>query len=669
MGEILSVTITGQDFGLNPLIEFNGVGILPTIQTQSPTQIVATFAIGDQTYEGERGVKIRSLGIAGTGFTTSPGASDTSNAVPFNVLAGPNVTLPNITSVENQAIREFTVRTQNMNGVETHLTLENPADTTKGQAAFDAPNPNEIVISGTPSDQTVTIRIKGLVGSKDNDNIKLKAVYGNKNKREEFSVSWVEFLKKGNCDGFDDLETHPPNTMNPLPPVQFPVDYQLIGQGVTRVFKARIRPGNGTGDFRLHQGVTNQNYPPEFTVSPQNITSANDTDVSITPYNNADISNFRLEATSTAQGTTDPASYMVLMIRRRKQLNVVQWKIAEENDDVQDTPEGQGSPNRVAFILLPGPNGVIDSVAGGDDTLAIVLRSLDVPPEYRRDYRRLRRDLTGPNGITDTVASGDDIIYVPPPPGATKLYGYDPNEDYQPFDPILLGNGVPYGTCVSSGNNRRLDTLPNSDDQESTDSLGKPVINSGANGRCQTRANRTDTPAPEPISAVGLENFINNSIWGKQANYYVSISTTVRTGKANYDLNRDGFIEPAVQGSKAEFDAVWANNNSGRRPGDPVDMYFLGMPFRTTPTSTALAQTEPGGHASVFGNEPRALQLTTGAHELGHAMGDGEREDDDRLDLFLGWIMNFYDQPNAPTTPCRTGKPDWVNITFIESAP
>ena len=263
LGEILGVTITGQNFGLNPLIQFDGTGILPTIQTQSPTQITATFAIGDQTYEGQRGVKVKSFGIAGTGFKALPGTSDTSNAVPFNVLAGPKVTLPNITSVENQAIRQFTVTTQNMNGVETHLTLENPADTTRGQAAFDAPNPNEIVIPGTPSDQTVTIRIKGLVGSKDNDNIKLKAVYGNQNKREEFSVSWVEFLKKDDCNGYDDLETHPPTTANPLPPLQFPVDYQLIGLGVTRTFKARIRPSNGTGDFRLHQGLTEANHPPD----------------------------------------------------------------------------------------------------------------------------------------------------------------------------------------------------------------------------------------------------------------------------------------------------------------------------------------------------------------------------------------------------------------------
>ena len=275
---------------------------------------------------------------------------------------------------------------------------------------------------------------------------------------------------------------------------------------------------------------------------------------------------------------------------------------------------------------------------------------------------------------SNTVVSGDDIIYMPPAGAPLGSFTYDPNEPYSPFIPLLLGNGVPFGSCVSAGGNRLLDTRPNSNDVESTDSLGHPVINSGADGRCDTRANNTNTPAPEPISAVALENFINNSIWGKQANYYVNINTTVRNAKINFDFNRDGFLDDPNAHGQAEYDAIrLSGNSSGRVPGSPVDMYFIGMPYKPVhdPVSNtdvaSLAITERGGFASIFGNEARALTTTTGAHELGHAMGDNHRFDRLYPDEFLGWMMYSYDQPG--TTPCRTGKPDWVNITFIESAP
>ncbi len=82
-------------------------------------------------------------------------------------------------------------------------------------------------------------------------------------------------------------------------------------------------------------------------------------------------------------------------------------------DDVQLIPVGQGRPD--AIVIHPGPNGVLDTPPGGDDTI--------FPSEDRVT--------SGANGIIETAAQGDDIQVIP------KGLGYTSTT----FMPMAIGAG------------------------------------------------------------------------------------------------------------------------------------------------------------------------------------------------------------------------------------
>lgn len=173
-GEILGVTITGQNFGLNPQIQIEGGGINTTVQTQSPTQIGVTFAIGDNVPEGERGIKVKSLGVTGGGFTPSPGTSDTSNAVPFNVVSvTPTVALSNFEAVpKNGTIRPSVQVFPATNTRNIQLKISTISGT--GQAFFTETGTDTLLFQ-----QSREFEIKGLIQSSAANNIKLEAKFGN----------------------------------------------------------------------------------------------------------------------------------------------------------------------------------------------------------------------------------------------------------------------------------------------------------------------------------------------------------------------------------------------------------------------------------------------------------------------------------------------------------
>ena len=115
-------------------------------------------------------------------------------------------------------------------------------------------------------------------------------------------------------------------------------------------------------------------------------------------------------------------------------------------DDVQLLPVGQGTPNLIC--VTAGPDGFLDSTAGGDDVAGADIN-------------------TGANGICETRAVLDDQI-------------------------IPVAQGSPNQACVTAGADGVLDTTVLGGD----DAIAGGVVNTGANGICETTAALDDQALP-----------------------------------------------------------------------------------------------------------------------------------------------------------------------------
>lgn len=184
--------------------------------------------------------------------------------------------------------------------------------------------------------------------------------------------------------------------------------------------------------------------------------------------------------------------------------------ITEENDDFQVIPVGQGQPNQTC--ITAGANGVLNTTAVGDDTVSGGTIT------------------TGPNGICNTTASGDDVQFIP------------------------VGNGRANTTCVTKGANNFRDSKPLSDDAISGDD-----VNTGGDGVCNTTATTVNlVPATCPTAAQ-LQSYLNDMIWGPQANVHFTVTRSLHT--VNYDLDRSGTLAHPSKGAipnPAEGDAISA---------------------------------------------------------------------------------------------------------------
>ncbi len=339
------------------------------------------------------------------------------------------------------------------------------------------------------------------------------------------------------------------------------------------------------------------------------------------------------------------------------------YAVTEDNDDVQVTPRGQGTPNTVAYVFTPGADGFIDTIAGGDDWLAPVPIG-ERPPGYDA---RSRRVFTGENGLLETMPAGDD----------ERFESENSKREMLKYAPVTeFSHGLVGAVCVTSGANLFLDTLVDSirtDDQEVEDPAnpGRFFITAGINGRCDTDALNTDIAPPVGIpNPTNLLNYSNSIIWGRQANVFLSFpqppGATIVQITANFDLDRNGRLaRPSI--NAREVDAILAAGQTT----NAIDMYYVGMRIQSPPGvdefgafTTFNQQGAPFIFVGSFG-----LTNEIAAHEIGHALGRRDtttartRPQDDHspepLDL-------MYDTDDVRFTQCRVRKPDWDLISRFQ---
>ena len=275
--------------------------------------------------------------------------------------------------------------------------------------------------------------------------------------------------------------------------------------------------------------------------------------------------------------------------------------ITEENDDVQVIPLGQGQPNQTC--ITSGTNGILNSVTNGDD---VVVGSTIT---------------TGPNGICETSASGDDVQV------------------------ITVGKGKANATCVTKGANSFRDTIPAGDDVVTGDD-----IHTGADGVCNTMANAINLVPTTCPTAAQLQSYLNDTIWGRQANVYFTVIRSDHT--LNFDLDRDGKLDDPYEGPPGtpKVPLQWDEVNAVRTVRDTsvdYNIFYVGSyeyPIGLTDSPDVFTQGTAPGCNSVENHT---------AHEVGHLLGI-RYESLDMKDVMY--------QAGLPANPCRVVKRDWDTV-------
>ena len=637
-GDEIAVTITGSHFGLNPEIEIEGLGVARAINSSTSTEINAIFAVSETADPGTRGVKVRSRGVTGNGFEQVPGNSSISNPVPFNVnAANPSVELPEIGSVMKGSFVTITVRTRNAPA--NHVTrlrfknqtarIENNKWVT-GEARFiDASDQDVTEISYT-GDEQQQIRIRGWERSSSKDNIKLEARFNDDSrvrKDKSFSVSSVELSEESECTGYDGVEFERQNSYHDR--------FFYVPKAGNNRLRAKIVPSGTTGNFVLEPSEAN------ITLSHSTVSSTNSLLITVSANANATRHPGISVKAANPNSLTREAEQLRVEVLPRKEKNVVIYAVTEENDDVRVIPPGQGQPNTVAYVFSPGSNGFIDTVAQGDDWLAPVPIG-QRPPGYDA---RSRRVFTGENGILETMPEGDDEIFTS-----------DSKEEMRLYAPISeFGTGQAEAVCITSGANRFLDTLPNprSDDVEREDPNDPSlrVITAGPNGRCNTDANRTNVPPPALPNVQGLQDYLNNTTWGRQSNIFFTV-TVGSPFTVNFDLNRNG----ELRDPRDSTDEAYAIKNFRRDP-NAYNLYYMGMRIEEFQggrlAAVAEHNSDTGEGNGWFGTDGLSNQTT--AHELGHMLGrNGHSPTGETY-----WRDLMYPSIVSTVNQCRVREPDW----------
>jgi hypothetical protein len=265
--------------------------------------------------------------------------------------------------------------------------------------------------------------------------------------------------------------------------------------------------------------------------------------------------------------------------------------ITEQNDDVQTVPVGKGQPNQPC--IGPGANGVIDTAPGGDD----VKTGTSIT--------------TGPDGICNTAKTGDDVQVIP------------------------VGQGAPNGPCVGAGANAFRDTAAAAGD----DVIAGNDINSGPNGICETAANQTNLVPMNAPTAAALQDYLNNTIWGKQANVMFTVTRSDFT--VNYDLNRDGGL------ADAPLDEVNAISAVAKDATADINVYYVKA------LEVPQATTVIGLHLTWIQDTHVNSTVNVSAHEIGHELGIAY-ESMDPIDVMLSF--------GSATNPCNVKQRDWNTV-------
>jgi IPT/TIG domain len=610
-GESVTVTINGTGFGLNPQVQIDGLGVNPTIHSQSSTQIVATFSVADSTYAGERTVKVRSQGVSGTGFILVPGNSDTSNGTPFNVFK-PTVTLQEINLVPKGGTQTVRLTVQNAKPTtDTYVVLEQLSNGS-GNARF-TNGATGYLMQGNLDGNLV---IEGLAESTEVDKYVLKVrTDGAPLKTDNFTVYSVAFddAARGQngepgCSGFDDTPSLP---------------YLLVPKNGSNTAKVKVLPTALTANIALEGDSQNG-----ISVSPTSVAGGTNTITVNAGNNTGDFS-----VLAKAPGGSSPAATLKIAARPRINKTVIFHTLAEDNDDVQAIPFSaqntpQGAPNTIAIKPNIKKTGTMTTALSGDDTRE--LRAIGL-----RSYFVIT---TGPDGIRQTP----------------KALGVD---DIELID---IGKGEANTACVTAGANlfRDTDLDALNDDILATDSNGTEYINSGANGLCETRANNTDlAPAvsdPTKVPTVqSLQDYLNNTAWGRQANVYFTVTRGIND-QVNYDMNRDGQLSSQNPLALPEINAIV---DKAKNSNYNYNIYYVGTPILPLLDANGNPNGDrPGGFTNRSGGDTwigtiftGSVERTTG-HEAGHLLGIAY-ESTNTYDLMFG--------KTTTTNPCQVRKSDW----------
>ena len=110
--------------------------------------------------------------------------------------------------------------------------------------------------------------------------------------------------------------------------------------------------------------------------------------------------------------------------------------------------------------------------------------------------------------------------------------------EYAPVTELFTG--FQGAICVTRGRNNFLDTVKRGNDEYVPDANDPTlmVISAGSDGRCDTRANNTNITPPNLPNAAALQNYLNNTTWGRQSNFYFTV-TLGQPVAVNFDFNRD----------------------------------------------------------------------------------------------------------------------------------
>ncbi|MBU1858227.1 MAG: hypothetical protein KKC28_14715 [Verrucomicrobia bacterium] len=187
---------------------------------------------------------------------------------------------------------------------------------------------------------------------------------------------------------------------------------------------------------------------------------------------------------------------------------------------------------------------------------------------------------------------------------------------------------------MTKGINNFRDTNTNGDDTVSGDS-----IDTGDDGICNTTANNQNLIPTNVPSASQLEDYLNNTTWGKQANVYFTVTSSNTT--VNYDINRDGgcadsplteieIIDTAAKDATADFNIY----------------YVKTMEVPNATTRIALGY-------SWIGDSHENSTVNITAHETGHLLSI-EGESSNIEDLMLSY--------SSSANPSRVIKSDWDKV-------
>lgn len=310
--------------------------------------------------------------------------------------------------------------------------------------------------------------------------------------------------------------------------------------------------------------------------------------------------------TSVAKGDTEvrakvdaaECATMGISVKDKLTKTIVIHAITEDNDDVQAIPVGQGKPNEVA--ITAGANTTLDSTPGGDDQVAGTTIT------------------TGADGICNTTAASDDVQV------------------------IAVGKGKANQNCVTAGTNAKRDTKTSGDDTV----VGENVT-TGTDGICDTAANATDVPAASVPTAAGLQAYLNDTIWGKQANVFFTVTRTDHV--LNFDLDLDGMLDDpyATPSGGNKVPQEWDEVNVVRGVKDGTkdfNIYYVGSyeyPIGLTVGDEVFTQgSSPGGNS---------VEHHT-AHEVGHLLGRSGESNAPKDVMYKSGL---------PSNPCRVLKLDW----------